>query len=103
MEYMVFKDSMLQKEKGDIFRDSYKIEIFVNLYEILLSYAEGLDCDAVRGLLKLNFGIMDFLYQEWLHREDSFYEELRGYACRELEDVLKDSNADGRKDDGDGK
>ena len=103
LEYMLFKDSMLQREKKDIFHDSYKIEIFVNLYEILLAYAENLQCEMTRKLLELNFGILEFLYQEWLHREDTFYEELREYACSELEAVLKDSNADGRKDDGDGK
>lgn len=103
LEYMLFKDSMLQKEKGDIYKDSYKVEIFVNLYEILVSHAENLNSNTIRGLLNLNFGILEFLYQEWLHREDTFYEELTEYACSELEAVLKDSNADGRKDDGDGK
>ncbi len=39
MELMLFKDSMLQKEKKGIFHDSYKIEVFVNLYEILVSHA----------------------------------------------------------------
>ena len=103
VEWMLYKDSMLQKGKEDIFKASYKIEIFVNLYEILISYAEKLNSNTLRGLLNLDFGILGFLYQEWLHREDTFYEELSGYACSELEEVLKNSNADGRKDDGDGK
>ena len=75
----------------------------VNLYEILLSYAESLNGSTIRRLLNLNFGILEFLYQEWLDREDTFYEELRGYACSELEAVSGDSNADGGKDGGDGK
>ena len=103
MELQLFKDSMFQKEKGDIYKDSYKVEIFVNLYEILVSHAENLNSNTIRGLLNRNFGILEFLYQEWLHREDTFYEELREYACSELEAVLKDSNTDGRKDEGDGK
>ena len=37
MELLLFKDSMFQKEKEDIFMDSYRIEIYVNLYEILLA------------------------------------------------------------------
>ncbi len=102
LEYMLFKDSMLQREKKDIFHDSYKIEIFVNLYEILLSYAENLNSSTLRELLKINFGILEYLYQKWQYRKDSFYEELRDYACSELETVLEKNNADGRKDDGDG-
>ncbi len=85
MELLLFKDSMLQKEKEDIFKASYRIEIYVNLYEILMTQTENLQCGMIRGLLELNFGILDHLYQEWLDREDSFYMELKEYACGELE------------------
>ena len=85
MELLLFKDSMLQKEKEDIFMDSYRIEIYVNLYEILLVHTENLQCGMIRGLLALNSGILDHLYREWLDREDSFYVELKEYACGELE------------------
>ena len=102
LEYMLFKDSMLQKEKKDIFHDSYQIEIFVNLYEILLAYAENLQSEMTRKLLELNFGILEYLYQNWQYRKDNFYEVLKEYACNELEAVLENSNADGRKDDEDG-
>ena len=77
MELLLFKDSMLQKEKEDIFKASYRIEIYVNLYEILMTQTENLQCGMIRGLLELNFGILDHLYQEWLDREDSFYMELK--------------------------
>ncbi len=103
LEYMLFKDSMLQTRKEDIFAASYKIEIFVNLYEILLVQAGDLRSDTIRGLLKLNFGILEFLYREWLDREDTFYEELRGYACSELEALSGNGSRTGRKDGGDGK
>lgn len=85
MELLLFKDSMFQKEKEDIFMDSYRIEIYVNLYEILLAHTENLQCGMIRGLLALNSGILDHLYREWLDREDSFYVELKEYACGELE------------------
>lgn len=89
MELLLFKDSMFQKEKEDIFMDSYRIEIYVNLYEILLAHTENLQCGMIRGLLALNSGILDHLYQEWLDREDGFYAELREYACYELEAIPK--------------
>lgn len=87
IEFMVFKDSMLQKEKEVIFRDSYKIEVFVNLYEILLEYVGSLQGGILRELLNINFGILDSLYQQWLKEEDSFYEDINAYACSELEAV----------------
>ena len=102
MELMLFKDSVLQKEKGDIFRASYKIEIFVNLYEILLVHTENLQSGMIRELLGLNFGILDSLYQEWLDREDNFYEELREYARYELEALLEKANPYAEKEEKDG-
>ena len=89
LELMCFKDSMLQQGKEDIFKASYRIEIYVNLYEILLAYTENLQSGMIRELLGLSFGILDHLYQEWLDREDSFYAELREYACYELETIPK--------------
>lgn len=85
MELQLFKDSMLQQRKEDIFQASYRIEIYVDLYEILLAHVENLQGGMIRELLGLGFGILDHLYQEWMDREDSFYVELKEYACRELE------------------
>lgn len=101
IEFMVFKDSMLQKEKEVIFKDSYKIEVFVNLYEILLEYAGSLQGGILRELLNTNFGILDSLYQQWLKREESFYKDLKTYACSELKAVPgKRSHAEKEKNDG---
>ena len=87
MELQLFKDSMLQQGKEDIFQASYRIEIYVDLYEILLAHVENLQGGMIRELLGLGFGILDHLYQEWMDREDSFYVELKEYACRELEEI----------------
>ena len=43
MELLLFKDSMLRKEKEDIFKDSYKIEVYVDLYEVFVENAADLD------------------------------------------------------------
>ncbi len=103
MELQLFKDSLLRKEKEDIFRDSYKIEIYVNLYEIFAAHTDSLTADMIRRLLYLNIGILETVYQEWLGREDSFFEELRGFACSEIENIAEmDGNGQG-KDDEDGK
>ena len=36
IELQLFKDSMLQREKEDIFQSSYEIESYVNLYAIFM-------------------------------------------------------------------
>lgn len=102
MELQLFKDSMLQKGKEDIFKASYRIEIYVDLYEILLAHVENLQGGMIRELLGLGFGILDHLYQEWMDREDSFYVELKEYACNELEAIPEKLNLDAEKEDKDG-
>lgn len=84
MELNLFKDSILQKAKEDIYGASYKIEVFVNVYEILLEDADGLGTEEVRRLLYWKHGILEALYQEWLGREDSTLDELRAYVGGEL-------------------
>ncbi len=102
LELMCFKDSMLQKGKEDIIKASYRIEVYVNLYEILLVHTENLQSGMIRELLGLSFGILDHLYQEWMDREDSFYVELKEYACRELEEIPGKINFDAKKEGKDG-
>lgn len=97
IELQLFKDSKLRQEKEDIFQSSYEIEINVNLYEVLMAYLDNLQEDAMRRLLNLKFGILEFLYQKWLTREDSFFDELRAYACSEMETAPELGNEDGRK------
>lgn len=60
---------------------------------------EGLDEDTVRELLYQNFGILDFLYQEWLAREDCAFDELKTYIGRELEAIAMRSSLVCRKED----
>lgn len=101
LELLLFKDSMLQKEKEDIFKDSYKIEVYVDLYEIFVENTAELDEDTMRGLLNLNFGILESVYQKWMERKDGFYDDLQDYACRELEIISEMGRPGGAKEDDD--
>ena len=103
IELQLFKDSMLQMEKEDIFKSSYKIEVYVNLYEIFTVHIEDLEADTTRRLLNLKFGIIEHIYQEWLSREDSFFDELKEYACDELKTLSEMGNKDCRGEEKDGK
>ena len=102
IELQLFKDSMLQKEKKDIFKSSYEIESYVNLYEIFIIHTDNLDADTMRRLLNLKFGIMEHIYQEWLSREDGFFDKLKKYACDELEILSEFGNPNCREEGEDG-
>ncbi len=43
--------------------------------------------NTVRWFLYRNYGILDFLYQEWLSRNDGFYDELADYVRREMDKI----------------
>ncbi len=103
IELQLFRDSMLRKEREDIFKSSYVIEIYVNLYEIFMVHIDNLDIDTMRRLLNLKFGIMEHLYQEWLSRDDSFFDELKAFVCDGLGTLSEVGNLDCREEAEDGK
>ena len=89
IELQLFRDSMLRKTKEDIYEASYKIEVFVNLYEILLEDVGNMDAETMRGLICWEHGILEALYQEWLTRDDGSYDELRAYAVDEVRGIAQ--------------
>lgn len=93
IELQLFKYSILGQTKEEIYRDSYKIEVFANTYEILLDDIENVDEEVVCVLLYQNFSILEFLYQEWLSKEDSVFDELKGYIKGELETIAQINNS----------
>lgn len=102
IELQIFKDSILRQTKEEVYISSYKIEFFVNSYEILLENMERLKGDMVRGLLYQNFGILEFLYQEWLTREDCIFDELGAYISGERGEIAKINTPACKKEDTDG-
>lgn len=87
LELQLFKDSKLRQGKEEILQASYEIEIYVNLFEILMAQANKLQEDAIRKWLGFPFGILEVICRGWLGAEDSFYGELAAYACGRLEDL----------------
>jgi len=102
IELYLFKDSKLRQEEEEIFKASYEIEIYVNLYGIFMMHVDNLQEDMIRRLLNLNFGILKSIYQEWLFKEDSFFDELRAYVCAEMETISELRNLDYGKECQDG-
>ena len=84
-EYRQFRESTLNQSKEDIYKDSYKIDVFVNLYEILIERSEQLSDAILENLLKRS-GILELIYQRWLKKEDSTYDEIVQCVDEELQD-----------------
>ena len=101
IELHLFKDSMLQETKKEIYEASYKIEVFVNVYEILLEDTENLDSGTIRGNLHWKYGILESLYEEWLGRDDNSFDELKAYVGSEL-DVMAQGDISCRRESEDG-
>lgn len=92
-ELLNFKNNLLLQDKEFIYRSSYKIEFFKNVYEILADQAEK-QPEAV--LFRLTFqrtGILEGLYEDWLRMEDSEFAELQDYVYSQLfrESKLKEA------------
>lgn len=103
LELYLFKDSMLRQTKKEIYEASFKIEVYVNVYEILLENVESLDTGTVRGLLDWKYGILESLYQEWLGYQDNSFDELKAYVGGVLEMIVQLAGmAERREQDGTG-
>lgn len=83
-EILNFKNDMLTQDKEIIYRSSYKIEFFVNVYEILVDQAEKQSEDVLYRLVYQCTGILESLYEEWLRMEDNAFSELQEYVHNEL-------------------
>lgn len=75
-EYQEFKISLISKSPEDIFAESYRIEVYINLFEILIELMESFSNIELRALLNMPC-IMEYFYHEWLGIEDSFVEEMQ--------------------------
>ena len=85
MELQSYKESVLAKEKEEIFAESYKTELFANLYEILVEKTQTMPEELLYQLISKRDSILEFLYWKWLKWEDGFYDELKEFVAGELE------------------
>lgn len=87
LELQVFKYSVLQQSKEEIYHSSYRIEIFVNIYEILMEELENLDEETMTVLIYQNGSILRFFYEEWMAGEGSIFDELKTCVINELDNI----------------
>ena len=91
---------MLQRPKEDIYESSYKIEVYVNVYEILMEEVGSLDIETVRGILHWRYGILESLYEEWLGRDGNSFDELKAYVGSELGVMAQEEISCRKEEDG---
>lgn len=85
-ELQEFKESVLAQDKQAVYGESYKVEVFSTLYEIFLEKADAISDAVLLNLLGCSAGILETVYEDWLKKEDSSYQELREHVESELED-----------------
>lgn len=84
-ELQEFKQSILERDKQTVYGESYKIEVVSTLYEIFLEKADTISDTVLLNLTRQSAGILETVYEDWLKKEDSSYQELREHVESELE------------------
>lgn len=83
LEYLKFKDDMLRKSQEEVFESCYRIDVFLNLYEIMVEKTEELPREILMRMEKQE-GLLERLYKGWMKKDDSAYQELKDYVENEL-------------------
>jgi len=93
-ELQGFQKGIMKKSKKDILNSSYKNEVFVNLYYILLGVADELSDALLSNLLNESTNILEALYSNFISDsgEDALHEELKDYVMQEFEDYEDDGS-----------
>lgn len=76
-EYRLFKNGILLLHNEEIYANAYRIDIMINIYEILIEMADDLGEEEMKELLGYH-QLMEFLYEKWLKTEDDFYQQIKG-------------------------
>lgn len=83
-EYQAYRAGILGLSNAEIFGRSYEIDTVVNIYEILMEKVQGLPDDTLAALLPHKNILME-LYDSWMGKDDSRYQELSGHVEEEIE------------------
>lgn len=84
LEYLRFKDEILRKTQDEVFESCYKIDVFLNLYQILIEKAQEMSAEMLL-LLENDENILDELYRGWMKRVDDKYGEMDHFVTEKLD------------------
>lgn len=102
LELQLFRYYTLQQTKEDIYRASYKIEVFINTYDILMDELDTMEKETLCILLYQEKSILELLYERWLLQEGSILDGLESCVCSELEAIAELYHSGCRKGEKDG-
>lgn len=88
LEYLRFKDEMLRKAQDEVFESCYKIDVFLNLYQILVEKAQQLSAEMLL-LLENDENILWELYQGWMKTSDDKYREMSQFVSERLDGLYR--------------
>lgn len=94
-EYQAYKAETLGLPNEEIFGKSYEIDTMVNLYEILMEKIQGLPESVLEALLR-HRNILWELYDSWLAKDDSSYEELSKHVQEEIGTITDRESGNGK-------
>lgn len=99
-EYRDFQRRTLRGSKRSIYYQGYMVEVIINFYEIMLEKTDTLPESAMHRLMEQPQILMS-LYDCWLKKEDSAYEEMKMHVDDEIERSMSlisaERNGYGRK------
>lgn len=82
-EYLQFKESMLLKDRLDLYGCCYRIDVYRNLYEIVSGLAARMPAHMLEAMYGKD-GILDWLFESWTKADDSCHKELEEHVEREV-------------------
>lgn len=86
-EYQAYRADILGLSNAEIFGKCYEIDTVENIYEILMEKVLELPDDTLAALLSHKNILME-LYDSWMARDDSSYQELTSHVEDEIEVIL---------------
>lgn len=82
-EYLQFKESMLLKDRMDLYGCCYRIDVYRNLYEIMSGLVGRMPPHILEEMYG-KAGILDWLFESWTKVDDNCYKELEEHVEREV-------------------
>ena len=93
-EYQAYRADILGLSNTEIFGKCYEIDTVVNIYEILMEKVQEMPDNMLTALLKCKNILLE-IYDSWLAKDDSNYQELVSHVEDELDMITdKESTAE---------
>lgn len=76
LEIKRFKQDIIQNDSETVYAGAYQIDCMITIYELLLDMSQKTGEKTLKILLVFP-SLLAFLYDKWVHTEDSHTEELQ--------------------------